>query len=67
VIAIVIGIGLIAFGRRRNMTPEAPDWSAPPLYAPPTVRSIQSLWPATLVIAAVVATVFLALALAVRS
>jgi len=66
VIAILVGIGLIAFGRRRSPTAEAAA-SAPPLYAPPTVRSLRGLWPVALFVAAVAATVFLAFALAVRT
>jgi hypothetical protein len=67
VIAIVVGIGLIAFGRRRSASAETPDWSAPPLYWPPTVRPINGLLFVTLLIAAVVSTVFLVFAFAARA
>jgi hypothetical protein len=58
VLAIVVGIGFIVFGRRL---------STPPLYAPPTVRPISGLWFATLLIAVMVAGVFLVLGFAARA
>ncbi len=65
-LAVLAGIGLIVFGGRRAAPVEAADWSAPPLYAPPTVRPALGLWPSLVIIAAVAALVVLGLVLAVR-
>jgi hypothetical protein len=65
-ISMVVGIGMIAIGRRRTATAQDAEWSVPPLYAPPTVRPIRTFWRATIVIAVVVSAVFLAFAFGVR-
>jgi hypothetical protein len=67
VIAIIVGIGFIVFGRRRAAEADGQDSSAPPLYAPPSVRPIGALWFAALLIAVMVAGVFLALGFAARA
>jgi hypothetical protein len=78
-ISFLLGLAGVVFGRRFaaavaasaavNTGPsvEAPESSAPlPLYVPPAVRPFQALWPQLFLLGAILATVLIFLALALR-
>ena len=65
-IAILVGLGMLGFGRRRGASSAADPSAPPPLIAPPTVRSPQAFWPAALVLGVVIALAALGLFIGVR-
>jgi hypothetical protein len=65
-IAVLVGLGLPAFGRRRAAGATVDPTVPPPLFVPPTVRPTQAFWPAALVLGAVLALAFLGLFVGLR-
>jgi len=67
IVAILAGLGILVFGRRRGMNAASDPSAPPPLFVPPTVRPAQAFWPAALVLGAILALAALGMAVGLRA
>jgi hypothetical protein len=66
-VAILTGLGVLVFGRRRAINAAGDPITPPPLFVPPTVRSAQAFLPAAVVLGVILALAFLGLFVGLRA